>query len=290
MSGPESQRDEAPVIRIIKKSGHGGGHHGGAWKVAYADFVTAMMALFIVLWILGQDEETQKGIANYFRDPTGKSLILSGSGAISSSSNTMSLRNEHGVDPSVLDLNGDPLRVLEEEADNLKMMIQQEPELQKLAEQISIEVTPEGVRVEINESQRQALFETGSARLSPELTEALKAFGEQFGKTGNPIIIEGHTDSAPYAPSSSMTNWELSTYRANEARKVMEIAGLPETQIFMVRGLADRKPRFNNPADPRNRRISVLMLSAEGLRIAKGSTYAPRDTTVPGHDQAETEP
>lgn len=289
MSGTESQRDEAPVIRIIKKSGHGGGHHGGAWKVAYADFVTAMMALFIVLWILGQDEATQKAVASYFRDPSGKSLILSGSGPVSGSANSMSIRNERGTDPSVLDFKGDPLRVLEEEADNLKLMIQQEPELQKLAEQISIEVTPEGVRVEINESQHQALFETGSAQLSQALMAALKAFGEQFGKIGNPIIIEGHTDSAPYAPTSSMTNWELSTYRANEARKALMEAGLPESQIFMVRGLADRKPRFQNTADARNRRISMLLLSAEGMRIAKGTTYTPRDSTVPAATSAERE-
>ncbi|MBU1983567.1 OmpA family protein [bacterium] len=275
MSGTDQKHhDEAPVIRIIKKRGHGGGHHGGAWKVAYADFVTAMMALFIVLWILGQDEATQKAVANYFRDPQGKSLILSGQGPLDKSS-SMSIRRESGVDPSLLDLKGDPLRALEEEAENLRLMIQQEPELQKLQGQINIEVTPEGVRVEINESQNHALFETGSARLSPELTEALRTFGEQFGKLGNPLIIEGHTDSAPYAATSSMSNWELSTYRANEARKVMVEAGLPGSQIFMVRGFADRKPRFNDGADPRNRRISMLLLSAEGLRIAKGVTYAP---------------
>ncbi|MFZ5433320.1 MAG: flagellar motor protein MotB [Calditrichota bacterium] len=281
MSGTD-HHDEAPVIRIVKKTSHGG-HHGGAWKVAYADFVTAMMALFIVLWILGQDESVQKQVAAYFRDPTGKSLVLSGQGLMNKS-NQMGMRNAQGVDPSMINMRDDPLRTLEEEADNLRMMIQNKPDLQKLAGQINIEVTPEGVRVEINESQTEALFETGSAKLSPALTSALQTFGQEFAKLGSPIVVEGHTDSAPYSAASSMTNWELSTYRANEARRVMMESGLPDRQIVMVRGFADRKPRFKDQSDPRNRRISMLLLSSEGIRIAMG-----QNGQVPRTDSASTQ-
>lgn len=264
--------DEAPVIRIVKKVSHGG-HHGGAWKVAYADFVTAMMALFIVLWILGQDESVQKSVAAYFRDPTGRSLVISGGSGVTKT-NTVPIRNESGTSSSMVDMNAEPLRALEEEAEKIRTMIETEPDLKTLAGQISVEVTPEGVRVEINESEKHALFESGSARLSSNLIEALRVLGGEYKKLGTSIVVEGHTDSAPYAATSSMSNWELATFRANEARKQLLEGGLTEDQIFMVRGYADRKPRFADPADSRNRRISMLLLSPEGLRIAGGTKYS----------------
>ncbi|HEY3296931.1 MAG TPA: flagellar motor protein MotB [bacterium] len=264
--------DEAPVIRIVKKISHGG-HHGGAWKVAYADFVTAMMALFIVLWILGQSEETKQGIAGYFRDPSGVGGF--GAGALGKQSRmTMSSQTtNHGADATVLDMKGDPLQQLEKEADKLKEMIEQQPDLKALSGQISVEVTPEGVRVEINESEKAALFESGSAKLSSKLTQALSVLGAEYRKVSSMVVIEGHTDSAPYAPGSTMTNWELSTQRAMEARRALMDGGLPEQQVYMIRGFADRRPRFDNASDPRNRRISMLLLSPEGLRIASGQTH-----------------
>ncbi|RPH92225.1 hypothetical protein EHM69_13110, partial [candidate division KSB1 bacterium] len=131
--------DEVPVIRIVKKIQHGG-HHGGAWKVAYADFITAMMALFIVLWILGQSEETKKSVAGYFRNP-GASLI---SGGTPGQPARMTIQqNGSGVDPSLINLKDDPVRQLEEEADKLKAMIEEQPDLKALTGQISVEVTPE---------------------------------------------------------------------------------------------------------------------------------------------------
>lgn len=271
MAGTEQHHDEVPVIRIVRKARHAG-HHGGAWKVAYADFVTAMMALFIVLWILGQDESTQKKVAAYFKDPTGKSLIMSGGGGVTKGA-SMPLRNESGTSSSMMDMNSEPLRVLEEEAEKLREMIETQPDLIKLTGQISVEVTPEGVRVEINESEKHPLFESGSAKLEPKLVEALRVLGGEYRKLSTSVVVEGHTDSAPYATGSSMTNWELATYRANEARRVLVEGGLREEQIFMVRGFADRKPRFSDTGDPRNRRISMLLLSPEGLRIAGGSQY-----------------
>jgi chemotaxis protein MotB len=265
-------RDEAPVIRIVKKVNHGG-HHGGAWKVAYADFVTAMMALFIVLWILGQSEEMKQSVAGYFRDPTGKPMIVT-SGAPGQQAK-MTLQQNAGNSSSVVDMNDDPLRQLEEEADRLKQMIDEQPDLKALAGQISVDVTPEGVRVEINESEKQPLFESGSAHLSPMLIDALGVIAHEYRKLPQSVVIEGHTDSAPYSVGSGMTNWELSTQRATEARRVMADNGLSDTQLLMIRGFADHKPRFDDPADPRNRRISLLLLSPEGLRIALGQNQPP---------------
>jgi chemotaxis protein MotB len=262
--------DEAPVIRIVKKVAHGG-HHGGAWKVAYADFVTAMMALFIVLWILGQSEDMRSGVAGYFRNPGGAGGF--GAGELGRPSRMMSAtQSARGNDASVLDMNGDPLKQLEQEANKLKEMIEEQPDLKALSGQISVEVTPEGVRVEINESEKQPLFETGSAQLSPKLVDALRVLAGEYKKTTSMVVVEGHTDSAPYAPGSTMSNWELSTQRAEEARKILTDNGLPESQVFMIRGFADRRPRFSDPADPRNRRISMLLLSPEGLRIASGQS------------------
>jgi chemotaxis protein MotB len=277
--GSTEHHDEAPVIRLIKKTGHGG-HHGGAWKVAYADFVTSMLALFIVLWILGQSEDVKKQVAAYFRDPTGHSLVFAGSAPGQQAKVTF--RSQAGTDASLINLNDDALRQLEEEAGKLKEMIEEQPNLQALEGQISVEVTPEGVRVEINESEHQPLFQTGSAKLDPKLEQALRVLGAEYGKVPAKMVIEGHTDNVPYVPGSGMTNWELSTQRATEARRLLMEGGLGENQVFMIRGFADRKPRFGDPADPRNRRISMLLLSPEGLRIATGpSLEAQRSGPIP---------
>lgn len=275
------QQHEQPIIRIVKK-GHGGGHHGGAWKVAYADFVTAMMALFIVLWILGQSEDVKRGVGGYFRDPTGRALLGAGP---NDANEQLSIAQSRRSDPSLISMKDEPLRQLEAEAEKLRETVEQSPELEALKEQISIEVTPEGVRVEINESEREPLFESGSAQLSPKLIEALKVLATEYKKSERPLVIEGHTDSQPYSEASAMTNWELSTQRANEARQVMEASGLPADNIFMIRGYADRRPRFEETADPRNRRISMLLLSKEGLRIAQGSS--PVNTKFEPNDGPE---
>ena len=263
-----SQQNEQPIIRIVKK-GHGHGHHGGAWKVAYADFVTAMMALFIVLWILGQSEDIKRGVGGYFRDPTGRALLGAGP---NDANDQLTIAQSRRTDPSLIAMKDEPLRQLEAEAEQLRETVEQSPELEALKSQISVEVTPEGVRVEINESEHEPLFESGSARLSAKLTEALSVLAKEYQKLEHPLVIEGHTDSQPYADASAMTNWELSTQRANEARHVMEANGLTGANVFMIRGYADRRPRFENAADPRNRRISMLLLSREGLRIAQGSS------------------
>jgi len=265
--------NEPPVIRIVKK-GHGHGHHGGAWKVAFADFVTAMMALFIVLWILGQSEDVKRGVGGYFRDPTGKALLGAGPAEALSNAQGRSIINL----PTNLQRFTKPDEALEREAEKLEEVIEENDILSGMRDQITIEVSHEGLRVEINEGEKSPLFESGSANLSPKLVAALKALSDEYRKLPNKLVIEGHTDGVPFA-DGNMSNWELSTQRANEARRVLENAGVPQDQILMVRGFADRRPRFEDPLDSRNRRISMLLVSDQGMDIALGklSLYGVED-------------
>ncbi len=266
--------EEAPQVRIVKKSGHGG-HHGGAWKVAYADFVTAMMALFIVLWILSQSEEVRQGIGGYFRDPqgVGKAGVGVLSGASSSKAPTLMPSESESIPAD------DPLQELEYQASLLKSAIEATPELSDVKDQIQIEVTSEGVRVEMLDNAKDQFFERGSADLTKSLESALGLLGGKLKELQSKIVIEGHTDGLPYSPGSPLSNWELSTERANQARRVLEAAGLSEERIFAVRGYADRRLRVaEDPLDARNRRISILLLSEEGLAIAKGKTSVHEPT------------
>jgi chemotaxis protein MotB len=264
----ELPQDEGVTIRIVKKREHGG-HHGGAWKVAYADFVTAMMALFIVLWILGQSEEVRQGVSGYFRDPVG--VGKAGAGLMKGKGPALvPTQVPSKTSPPLAE---DPLQELERQASSLKTAIETTPELAELQEQIQIEVTGEGVRVEMLDDAQDKFFKRGSAELTPSLQRALGLLGEKLRDLPNQIIIEGHTDKAPYSPSSSLSNWELSTERANRARRVLESAGLSSERIYAVRGYADRRLRVPDaPLDVRNRRISVVLLSPEGLAIAQGKT------------------
>ncbi len=265
----EVTKDEAPVIRVVKKGGHEK-HHGGAWKVAYADFTTSMLALFIVLWILGQGEDVKKGVSGYFRDPIG--VGKAGAGLLRAKGSALMPAQTRSAIPSVP--SEDPLQELERQASSLKTTIETTPELSELSEQIQIDVTGEGVRVEMLDDAHDKFFRRGSAELSQSLRRALELLGRKFSEWPSPIVIEGHTDNVPYAETSVLSNWELSTERANRARRVLVSAGLPEERIFAVRGYADRRLRIpENPSDARNRRISILLLSREGLTIAQGKAY-----------------
>ncbi len=269
MSGGDSPQEETQPIIIVKKISHAG-HHGGAWKVAYADFVTAMMALFIVLWILGQSEEVRQGVSGYFKDPSavgkGGVGLLEGRGT----SKAPTMTPTRGPKPLPSE---DPLRELERQAEALKATIENTPELLDIKEQIQIEVTSEGVRIEMLDNARDQFFQLGSSELTESLKLALTLLGKKLKELPSKIVIEGHTDSAPYSLASHLSNWELSTERANRARRVMLAAGLPDERIFAVRGYADRRLRFpEDSLDARNRRISILLLSPEGLAIAQGIT------------------
>jgi chemotaxis protein MotB len=230
-----------PIIVIKQKGGHGG-HHGGAWKVAYADFVTAMMSLFIVLWLMNTSEKVKQAVAGYFNDPRGNSS-QTGSDQSGSSENLALTEN-----------NVAQLKKKIEEA------IRQMNDLRSLQNQIQITITPEGLRIELLETKDGTFFDTGSARLNEHGRELLEMLAKQLGEVPNRVSIEGHTDAQPYASTDGSGNWELSTDRANAARRTMQTAGLRKDQVSQVRGYADQKLRVpSNPMDPSNRRISLIV-------------------------------
>jgi len=233
--------DDKLVIIIKKKGGHAA-HHGGAWKVAYADFVTAMMALFIVLWLMNSSKPVQDAVGGYFRDPNGTAQ--------------KSGTKLGGV--------GEASPVKKEDMaklkDDLMKAMQKLKDFDKLKKLIEITVTPEGLRIELMEDPMGTFFENGKAQPTPLLENLMKILSVQVGKLPNPISIEGHTDSKPYSDSKLYGNWELSTDRANAARRVMESSGVRPDQVVQVRGYADhnlRKPL--EPEDASNRRVTLII-------------------------------
>ena len=230
-----------PIIILKKKGGHGG-HHGGAWKVAYADFVTAMMALFIVLWLLSSSKEVQVAVGGYFRDPTGTSKEL-GSDMAGSGENFV--------------LTQDNMPKLKEQLHHAMLQM---TDFEKLKSHIDMTVTGEGLRIELSESASGIFFDSGSAKLNADGSLMLVTLAQELGKLPNKLSIEGHTDSKPYAPSATYGNWELSTDRANSARRIMQANGIKADQITQVRGFADQRLRkADSPLDPANRRISLIV-------------------------------
>jgi len=235
------QNPELQPIIIKKKIMHGD-HHGGAWKVAYADFVTAMMALFIVLWLMGASEPVKKAVAGYFKDPSGKAAD-NGSG-------------QGGVGEN-LALGKDDMGKLKQKLESAMM---QSPELEKLKNQVQMTVTGEGLRIELLESEVGTFFDTGSAHASSTGEDMLKMLAAQLGKMPNKMLMEGHTDARAFTSKRGYSNWELSSDRANSARKVMQESGLGVGQVAEVRGYADqrlRKPEA--PNDASNRRVSIVV-------------------------------
>lgn len=279
-------KEQPIIIKKVKKGGHGG-HHGGAWKVAYADFVTAMMAFFIVMWILASSEEVKKAVAAYFDDPgafsfiTGKRTIPvdldlkpqpgkgkkdgDGKGAFVISFNQEmrdSLVNklmEKAKEDSI-----SAAKRVESVGKELQQMfnelVMQKPDLQKILENIRIEITKDGLRIELMETSENVFFKVGSAQLTPQAIEIMRILGNEIGKLPNNVQIEGHTDSRKYSSGSSYTNWELSADRANSARRALLQSGLWDGQIIAVAGYADKKLRNpENPFDMSNRRVSILI-------------------------------
>jgi chemotaxis protein MotB len=233
--------DEQPII-IKKISGHGG-HHGGAWKVAYADFVTAMMALFIVLWLMNSSKPIQQAVGGYFRDPNGlaekKGSAVDGAGQAAPATQQVDMGK----------LKSELMKAMQKLAD-----------FEKLKKQIEMTVTPEGLKIEMMENPNGTFFENGKAQPTPELQELLKVLSVEVGKLPNPVSVEGHTDSKPFSESQAYGNWELSTDRANAARRLMQNSGLRPDQVVQVRGYADQSPRKPlQPEDASNRRVTLII-------------------------------
>jgi len=233
--------DAKPIIIIKKKGGHGG-HHGGAWKVAYADFVTAMMALFIVLWLLNSSKQVREAVGGYFKDPTGTSKNVGS--------------DMRGSGESFA-LSRDDMPKLKEE---LQKSVRQISDFEKLKDHIEMTVTAEGLRIELMEAESGTFFESGNPVPTSSGREFLVALAHELGKLPNKISIEGHTDAKPFAKGGSYGNWELSADRANAARRLMQENGVNLDQVIQIRGYADQQLRKREaPEDPSNRRISLIV-------------------------------
>ncbi len=234
----------APII-VIKKKGVHGGHHGGAWKVAYADFVTALMSLFIVLWLMGSSEKVRKAVAGYFNDPKGTAKLLG---------TTMA---GNGIEVTQNNENTQRLNQLKQK---LEEEIKAKKELEKLSNQIEITITAEGLRIEMLEGKNGTFFQSGSAALSSSGQELLALLAGELKTLPNDLLIEGHTDAAQYSTDANYSNWELSADRANAARRLLQESGVRANQVTQVRAYADELLRDKaNPYDPANRRISILV-------------------------------
>ena len=243
---------------IIKRKGGHAGHHGGAWKVAYADFVTAMMALFIVLWLMNTSKPVQEAISGYFKDPSGSGKLM---GTTQAPAKTVS--------------KDDMAKVKAE----LEKAIQQMTNFDKLKNQIELTVTTEGLRIELLESQKGTFFESGDTDPNGNGRELLMTIAEELGKIPNKISIEGHTDSEPFSGRANYTNWELSTDRANASRRLMQLHGLRSDQVAQVRGFADQEPRDKLlPSDPSNRRITLIVKYLEQKSAPDNAVGDPAKT------------
>ncbi len=261
---------KAPIIVIKKKAAHGG-HHGGAWKVAYADFVTAMMALFIVLWLLNTNKPVKEAVAGYFKDPRGTSQKVGSDMAGA------------GENFTVTKDNMDLLK------DQLEKAIRDVPNFDALKNHIDMTVTSEGLRIELTESENGTFFASGSAKFVPGNEDLVIKLAQELGKLPNTLAIEGHTDAKPYVQGSSYGNWELSADRANSARRLMQLNGVRPDQVTQVRGFADQRLRKPDaPLDPSNRRISLIVQYQS--KKEGDQKPAPSESKSPGAKANESKP
>jgi len=270
----KSGEQQRPIIKRVVK-GHAEGHHGGAWKVAYADFTTSLLALFIVLWILAQAPEVRKSIETYFNDPR----------------SVASLNPRANIDAQMSAgiMAGNPLSINDQKANRLiltpeeaakddplvkagKKLVEQimkQRESSPLAEMIEVSITSEGLRIELSDHVEGTFFKKGSAQPTDTMKQALSLINLILTTVDNPIVIEGHTDSSGL-PGSSSSNWELSAERANATRRMAVSLGLPEDRVKEIRAYADTRPRPGmQPSDARNRRVSFLAMKKDATQPEK---------------------
>ena len=288
MAGPAKRGKNEPeprpiIVRKIIVEGHGG-HHGGAWKVAYADFVTAMMAFFLLMWLLGSTTEgDKKGIADFFNAPL-KVSLLGGSGSGDSSSVvrgggadlTRSTGQVKDGDTqakkrllSLKALQAEQKRAEQARLEALKARVEAavnaSPKLASMKSQIRMDMTPDGLRIQIVDDQNRPMFDIGSAIVKPYMRELLREIGRMLNDVPNRITLEGHTDAQPFSGGErGYSNWELSSDRANASRRELGAGGLPEDRVLLVQGMASSvlfEPK--EPTSPVNRRISIIVMNRE---------------------------
>ena len=279
----EAKKLQPIIIKRVKKGGHSA--HGGAWKIAYADFVTAMMAFFLLMWLLGSTSEgDKKGLSDYFQSPL-KVAMQGGSGAGASASiingggNDMTqssgqTKRGDANDPKAKRASGDQAKAAQAKKDAQKLaelsakisaLISQNPKLAEFSEQISLKITPDGLQIQIVDDQKRPMFDSGSASVKPYMHTILQEIGTALTDVDNKISVDGHTDQTPYGSGArGYSNWELSADRANATRRELVAAGMPDEKIARVMGLASSiLLDEENPRSPANRRISVTVMTRE---------------------------
>ena len=244
------------IIIVKKKKRHGHGHHGGAWKVAFADFMTAMFAMFLVLWLVNQSSDVKAAVAGYFQDPLG-SAREAGASVIPGQGGQVAPPSSR----TPLVLTQLRRQELERLAEEMQSKLAETPAFEGLLENLEITLSDEGLRIELREDSTGVFFETGRAEPRPVAAALLRVIGRELGNLPNGVLIDGYTDARPYQTTGGYGNWELSTDRGNAARRLMIQGGLAEPQIQGVRGHADHELRLpEDPLAPANRRVTITML------------------------------
>lgn len=290
------------IIKRVKR--YAAGHHGGAWKIAFADFATAMMAFFLVLWLLASATPEQlKAISGYFQDPVGFSeggspyaVDLGGTPTVAPDKTlNPKIDTPDITPPTPQEIQAQQAEAIAEklEQERLELLLQElqnkveeDPELNKFKDQIQMDITPDGLRIQIRDAENRPMFALGSAQLQPYFEDILLAMTGTLRSVPNKVSLSGHTDAKPYAKNASFGNWELSSNRANAARRALVIGGYPEEQVARVVGygstaLFDRKA----PLNPVNRRIEILVLTKKAQRSIEDSQSAN-----PGQTERKTNP
>ena len=294
-------------VRFVKKRGGHGAAHGGTWKVAYADLVTAMMAFFLLMWLLNStDKNTKAGIAgmfqdgNFFNTERGKEVLSNHGKGILPGGRAMAGPDGAGVtgtgsvNPGAAEAEH---KAMEATAAFIEKAFQEDELLQAFKDQLSMVFTDQGLLIQVQDKASQVLFDSGSATLKSYTLSILQEIAKELGRLPNRVVIGGHTDSVQYS-NKAYTNWELSAERANAARRVMESAagGLRPGQVRRVTGYADTIPaEGKNPYDPQNRRISILVLSAASEAAEAGhqktqSRERPKPDGKTANNGAKAEP
>ena len=300
------------IVKKIKKGG--GGHHGGAWKIAYADFVTAMMAFFLLMWLLGSTSKAQKaGISDYFKTPLMVAIKNTGGPAVGASDSIMkdtggkditkkqgqvkpddgSKGKEKSVDIKEAEeaMKKAETAKLEELKEKMEKAISDSPELSKFKNQLLMDLTSEGLRVQIVDEQNRPMFNSSKADMQPYAKKILQEIGKVLNGVNNKVSLSGHTDAVPYAGGEAgYSNWELSSDRANASRREMISGGMDESKIVRVVGLGSASLfDKDNPFNPTNRRISIIVMNKQAEEDAlkdSAEVNLPSNAQSPEIDEA----
>jgi len=310
----DSKKLQPIIVKRIKKGGHG--HHGGAWKIAYADFVTAMMAFFLLMWLLGSTTEgDKKGIADYFNSPLKLSLMGGGSGSGDSSSvikgGGADLSRSSGqvksgsVEAPKRTINLQALKSEQRRAeaarlqalkDKVEDVLASNPKLAAMKSQIRLDMTADGLRIQIVDELNRPMFDSGSAYVKPYMRDLLREIGSVLAEVPNRLTLEGHTDALAFAGGDrGYSNWELSSDRANASRRELVAGGLPDDRVLRVQGLASSNPfEREQPDSPANRRISIIVMNRDAedriLRPGADLERTPENTDTRAEPPAEAAP